>query len=328
MVVIFTISTDGSTSEVIDWIRVKNSETILRINTDKDDINFIKFNSYNKEFLVSKANKQYNLFNVKSFWYRKGGVIFRGKTQSEFGKYGSLNYSLTSKLKLENAALNNFMKKFLEYYSPIKLGSAFNSTLNKLNVLEIVKGQKIKTPETFILSNKSSLEELIEKQGDLITKAISDGIYVYKKDYSYYSFTELINKKTLKDIEESFFPSLFQKKVKKKYEIRTFFLDDTFYSMAIFSQSNKKTEIDFRKYDGKKPNRFVPYKLPKIIEDRLKKVFNHLNLNTGSVDLLKDINGDYIFLEINPVGQFSMVSYPCNYHLEKKVAEYLTQNIS
>jgi D-alanine-D-alanine ligase-like ATP-grasp enzyme len=50
---------------------------------------------------------------------------------------------------------------------------------------------------------------------------------------------------------------------------------------------------------------------------------DNFNLNTGSIDIIKDNNGEYIFLEVNPVGQFGMTSIPCNFYLEKKIAEYL-----
>jgi hypothetical protein len=30
-----------------------------------------------------------------------------------------------------------------------------------------------------------------------------------------------------------------------------------------------------------------------------------------------------VFLEVNPTGQYGMVSDPCNYYLDKKIAEYL-----
>jgi D-alanine-D-alanine ligase-like ATP-grasp enzyme len=48
-----------------------------------------------------------------------------------------------------------------------------------------------------------------------------------------------------------------------------------------------------------------------------------LSLKTGSVDFILDQNDKYYFLEVNPIGQFGMVSYPCNYNLEKKVAYFL-----
>ena len=96
--------------------------------------------------------------------------------------------------------------------------------------------------------------------------------------------------------------------------------------MAIISQEDQKNMIDFRNYNLKDPNRFVPYKIPSFVEAKLRNVFDELQINTGSVDLVKDINGNYIFLEINPIGQFGMTSIPCNYNLEKKIAEYLIKN--
>ena len=109
----------------------------------------------------------------------------------------------------------------------------------------------------------------------------------------------------------------------KKYEVRVFYLDPEFYSMAIFSQRDDQTQVDFRKYNLEKPNRCVPYELPKAIEHKLKALMNILDLNSGSIDLIVNKDDDYIFLEVNPVGQFAMVSEPCNYFLEKKVAEFL-----
>jgi D-alanine-D-alanine ligase-like ATP-grasp enzyme len=50
---------------------------------------------------------------------------------------------------------------------------------------------------------------------------------------------------------------------------------------------------------------------------------NKLDLNCGSIDMIVTPKNEYVFLEVNPVGQFGMVSYPCNYNLEKKIAEYL-----
>ncbi|NJL11421.1 MAG: hypothetical protein HC908_18240 [Calothrix sp. SM1_7_51] len=118
------------------------------------------------------------------------------------------------------------------------------------------------------------------------------------------------------------FPIFLQTKIEKDFEVRTFFLDDKFYSMAIFSQANSKTRVDFRRYDFEKPNRRVPFKLPSLLEDKCRNLLNDLGLNSGSLDfLIKD--NKYYFLEINPVGQFGMVSYPCNYNLEKLIAEHL-----
>jgi len=49
-----------------------------------------------------------------------------------------------------------------------------------------------------------------------------------------------------------------------------------------------------------------------------------VNLNTGSLDFIKSTDGEYVFLEVNPAGQFGMTSASCNYYLHKEIANYLT----
>ena len=48
-----------------------------------------------------------------------------------------------------------------------------------------------------------------------------------------------------------------------------------------------------------------------------------LNLDNGSIDFVKTNDGKWVYLEINPVGQFGMVSEPCNYNLEREIAQEL-----
>ena len=97
--------------------------------------------------------------------------------------------------------------------------------------------------------------------------------------------------------------------------------------MAIFSSKNQKTKTDFRNYDLVNPNRYIPYVLPKNITQKLANLMNDLNLSTGSIDMIRDSSGRYIFLEVNPIGQFGMVSKPCNYNLEKLVAQVLIKKL-
>ncbi|MNR05029.1 hypothetical protein D3C85_1210330 [compost metagenome] len=177
-------------------------------------------------------------------------------------------------------------------------------------------------PDYEIIENGKQLLKSKTNIGPIVTKAISNGIYEQVENHRFYSYTELVDDRFYeKNKNNIFFPSLITGLVEKDVEIRTFYIDGHFFSMAIFSQSSEKTKIDFRKYGN---NRNEPYKLPNEIEDKLRKVFNELELNCGSIDLILDKDGNYVFLEINPVGQFGMTSEPCNYNLEEIVVKYLT----
>ena len=120
---------------------------------------------------------------------------------------------------------------------------------------------------------------------------------------------------------------MFQEYIEKLYEIRAFYLDGNFYCSAIMSQNDSRTKVDFRNYNIEKPNRTPSYKLPIDLEEKISQLMACLNLNSGSIDLLVDVSGNYIFLEVNPIGQFGQVSKPCNYFLEMEVAKHLMSQL-
>jgi len=201
--------------------------------------------------------------------------------------------------------------------------------LNKLQVLALARQCGISTPFTDVVSSKQRIAALLDTYQNIIVKPISECIFLEDAEGGQYKMlTKTINAANLHLVPETFFPSLVQEKVEKKFEIRTFYLDGECHSMAIFSQGNERTADDFRNYDSERPNRTVPYKLPAALEARLDRLMKLLHFRTGSIDLMVDHGGNYHFLEVNPEGQFGMVSYPCNYYLEKKLALLLAEGCS
>ena len=179
--------------------------------------------------------------------------------------------------------------------------------------------------ETSVTNSKKELEEFRERVGSVITKGIHESLHFSDDDCFYSVYTEEIDNDNIDQLSEYFYPSLFQSKLEKEYEIRSFYIDGEFYSMAIFSQSDETTKVDFRKYNEKKPNRNVPFKLPNEISLKLKLFMHEMDLSSGSIDLVYTISNEFIFLEVNPVGQFAMTSEPCNYYLEKTIAKKLIE---
>lgn len=198
--------------------------------------------------------------------------------------------------------------------------------VNKLIVLTTAQKVGLSVPRTSILSQKKDLLDLYHTfKGQLITKAISDfrNVDIEKDSYSY--FTKKLSYAEIMALPESFFPSLFQEMIEKEYEIRVFYFLGDCYCIAIFSQADENTSVDFRHYNRYKPNRNIPYELPAEIKVKIVQLMDSLNLNTGSIDLIRSVTGEYIFLEVNPVGQFGMVAHPTNINLHKVVAQKLIE---
>jgi ATP-GRASP peptide maturase of grasp-with-spasm system len=276
------------------------------------------------------TNEVVNLKNARAVWWRRRGISQRSMFGEEKKKTlisNGIDLSplidgrITDVFKLETNALIEYIYNEVYLQAEINLGRPIFS-MNRLKVLEMAKVMGLKVPKYEIIVNGSQLNDSKGSLGKVVSKPIADGIYDIVDNKRFYTYTELIEDPLYQEnLSTNLFPSLICELVEKKFEIRTFYLDGAFYSMAIFSQSDPQTMIDFRKYTN---NRREPYKLPEHIEVKIRDLFNELNLNCGSVDMILDRQGNYIFLEINPVGQFDMTSRPCNYNLHKKVAEYLS----
>lgn len=50
-----------------------------------------------------------------------------------------------------------------------------------------------------------------------------------------------------------------------------------------------------------------------------------LSISFGAIDLVRDKNGDYIFLEINPNGQWAWVEMETGLKISDEIIKFLTE---
>lgn len=317
MILIISNNTDASTNNVIDWLDYYQIPW-FRINED-DKIEIIKLqlhNSREPEVNILVNGKELCLKDITGYWYRRGLLNIQIpliKTEDYFIN-AHVQYHVSNEIKY--AA--NFIYHYLATYKK-SLSNYLTAENNKLKYLLLASESGLEIPDTLICNSSNELNTF---SNDIITKSIHELISIAFEDVILGSRTYLISDEILND--ETFLLSLFQKNIHKMFELRIFFILNEMYTMAIFSQENEQTKIDFRNYDETRPNRRVPYKLPDEIEKKIYLFIEKSGLNSGSIDMIVTPSMRYVFLEINPIGQFGMVSYPCNYFLEEKIAKYLS----
>jgi ATP-GRASP peptide maturase of grasp-with-spasm system len=324
MIVIISSQNDASTNDIIFWLKSANKK-FIRVNEE----DLIKEVSYSSSGICVKTstNKVINLHDVTGYWYRRGHLryLINQNILLESRYSCTIINGVKSFKEGEINKLLNYIYIYLDQNSK-SLTSYFQVDTNKLHILEEAKKCGLLVPNTSISTSREELKKIVDTHHPCITKPINEIFFVNENNTSYRSLTVPVTLKDVDEIESDvIFPMLIQEGIQKKLEIRVFFLLGVCYSMAIFSQSDSTTVDDFRNYNREKPNRCVPFTLPLQISYKINLLMNKLGYKTGSIDFLLDNKHDYYFLEINPVGQFGMVSFPCNYNIEKKIAEYLYQ---
>ena len=303
MISIYSNFFDESTDIVINWIH-SFGNFFFRCNE-------FSVNEYDR--IISQINNNEN----KSVWYRKINLIppkGNGKILSSLGN------------EIDRHCFKELVAiyfSFIDNYCEKKLGSFENINYNKIKILSIARLIGFSTPATIIVNKKRDLIEFNKLYPHLITKCASDAEMYSIDNIRFAMYTSTLSTVFINDLPEYFFPSLVQEQIDKDFELRVFYLDGICYSMAIFSQVDTQTSIDYRNYNLNNPNRTVPFNLPSSINEKINKLMTLLKFNTGSLDFIVSKEGVFYFLEVNPVGQFNNLSVSCNYQLEKKIAQWL-----
>jgi len=317
-------STDKATDLVCHWLRHWNVP-FLRLN-EGNEVNPVvgmEFENSEANVHLYKNGCRYGLSNLKKTWFRRGYFLFR-----YIDDIPTLAQETNRSIKEHLTNEGKTLERFLYYHlgKGISINHPDNYNYNKLIALREAQKVGLLVPPTLLSVHPEEMKQFVVKEGGCISKSIQDMMGIRTNDN--YAFTG----KTVRVDKDSICPqghwySLFQKEIKKKYELRIFFFMGRMYTMAIFSQLDKESELDFRQVDvnGKHPNRMVPFKLPAEKAGKIRRLMKNLKLESGSIDIIVDKNNDYYFLEVNPVGQFNFVSEICNYNIEKDIAQYLAK---
>jgi ATP-grasp ribosomal peptide maturase len=112
---------------------------------------------------------------------------------------------------------------------------------------------------------------------------------------------------------------LFQANVPKRADLRVTIVGDAVFSVAI---DNDHDALDFRKLDvGGLRHEVHP--LPAEVENSLKRLTRMLGLEFGAVDLALTPEGNYVFLEINPNGQWGWIEQMTGVPIASAMADLL-----
>jgi glutathione synthase/RimK-type ligase-like ATP-grasp enzyme len=186
----------------------------------------------------------------------------------------------------------------------------------QLRVAQLI-GMKI--PETLITNNPNKAINFIKKLG--FTKTVYKAFSATEQDWRE---TRLIRQNEIDLLNTvQYAPVIFQEYIPADIDLRITIIGNEIFAAAIYSQE-LSYRVDYRM--EMHWSKIKPYELPQNIINQLQSMMAYLGLVYAAIDMRVTPEGEYIFLEINPAGQWLFIEERTKQPITEIFAELLIQS--
>jgi glutathione synthase/RimK-type ligase-like ATP-grasp enzyme len=256
------------------------------------------------------------LDDVCAAWYRRARNLFEGR-----------RLSLTSE-KLDNyvrAQTTATLAALCECLDTLWVGHPHQLRRAEVKALQLVKASEagLKTPHTLISNAEAQVRMFVDALGNeqcaikpLVALGVTDA-----NGYRLPLTTTLPAGHPLDSVAAA--PTIFQPYVEKAFELRCVVIGERIFAAKINSQATAATRVDWRAGEAE----HEVFALPEQVEASIRRLMASFGLNFASLDMIVTPEGEFVFLELNPNGQWLWLELELGLPLVSSMADLLTTNV-
>lgn len=117
---------------------------------------------------------------------------------------------------------------------------------------------------------------------------------------------------------------IFQQRIDKAYELRIAYINGSCFAGRVDASKTEHGKIDWRLVS---PNEcsWMRAELPEQVCGCIHRLMTALNLSIGAIDMIVTPEVEYVFLEVNPGGEWGMLERDLGLPISDAIAEALTE---
>ena len=223
---------------------------------------------------------------------------------------------------------------FLRYYLKDipSIGNIVNDRVAASKMLQYKVAAEIgfSFPQTCFSNQKEPFWELAEQFESLVLKPIENSdIWLDESELDYVFYAQKVPSNSVAEVPEAAFTqtvTFAQNYVEKAFELRVTVVDSEVFACKIDSQTQNEDQgkVDWRQgYDyGLKHSIFD---LPEKVSEKCKMFLHKMGLRFGCFDFIVTPEGQYVFLECNPNGQWLWIELGTGLSISTAIARSLTK---
>ena len=179
-------------------------------------------------------------------------------------------------------------------------------------------------PPTIISNDPAAIRHAFDQFGSMIVKPARSG-YFTREGQAYSVFTSQVMEQHLEELDSAkLSPAIYQALIPKRFDVRVTIVGNRLFAASIDSQSDPAAIVDWRHTT----NPHLPHRrieLPQKVSALLLKLMDSLALTFGAIDLIQTIDGEFVFLEVNPNGQWLWIDDILDLGISDAVTDWLAQ---
>jgi len=314
-ILVITCKADFSADLVIRSLETKG-QTVYRLNTE--DLctihNFeISFDDHGFDGLINSQLREIKISAIESVYYRKPFLPTIHLQDPIAAKF--IREEIDFFLKWLWTLLGD--KFWVSSYSSIR------SAGSKLDQLRIAPKLGFCIPKTIITNKPRVAIDFFDACGGRVINKVLHSVILEGDGQNSNILCHPICREDL-DAEDpiKMVPCVFQEKIEKDVELRITVVGSRVFSCEIHSQQSSKTKDDWRNYDFENTPH-LKHELPATVENQCRALLRHYGLAYGAIDMILTPKGEYVFLEINPNGQYQWIEELAGLPITEAIADLL-----
>jgi glutathione synthase/RimK-type ligase-like ATP-grasp enzyme len=318
-VLIITHSEDNESISFVSKALEQRGAKVIRLNTDMlpchATLSITMQHGHTGLEFVDEHGKHHNLQEVSSIWYRRMRSPQLPDLDAQIKEVSS------NEAKASVLGLLGILDKQAYILNPPHL---IRYAEHKPMQLELARSLGLEIPRTLITSSATSAKTFYEQcSGKVVTKMMTT-FAIYEQGLEKVVFTTPLSKAHIEQLDGlRYCPMIFQEMIPKALELRVTIVGNQVFSAAMDSQKSDLARFDWREDGEGLLNAWEPYTLPQAIQSKLLALMDSLGLDYGAADLILTPDGRYVFLELNPAGEFFWLEVQPGLAISTAIAEVL-----
>ena len=186
--------------------------------------------------------------------------------------------------------------------------------------LDLARRVGFRIPETEITNDPDVVVGLIEKCGKAIYKNFSGYIFSDQTGILTSVVTSDLLAQNRASVSRA--PGIYQCFVEKEFETRVTSVGGRHFAARIETPNEGPASVDWRYAQFE--DVFHPCILPSGVERNIESYLDSAGLVYGAFDFVVTPQGEWVFLECNPAGQFLWIEHAMDYPISQAIAEVLS----